>query len=64
MLIPPLKRSVSVDFADRVGKYLASTHSPDEAANHSDALRSLTELRNQVINATEPSDANCDVYLR
>lgn len=64
MLIPPLKNSFNANFADRVGKYLASTHTPEEASHYANALRDLTELRTKVINAVEPSDTNIDMYIK
>lgn len=64
MLIPPLKKSLPVDLVDRVGAYLRSTHSPEEANAHMDALKSFKELRGKCISIAEPSPDNIDTLLR
>mmetsp|Transcript_17704 Transcript_17704/g.34619 ORF Transcript_17704/g.34619 Transcript_17704/m.34619 type:complete len:254 (+) Transcript_17704:124-885(+) len=64
MLIPLLKKSNPADFADRVGKYLASVHSPEEAAHHAEALKHLNSLRAKCLGAVEPNEANTEMLLK
>jgi hypothetical protein len=64
MLIPPLKKSQPCDIKDRCGQYLRSTHSPEEAAAHADALKSLQDQRTKCISIVEPSAENIEILLR
>eukprot|EP00291_Cryptomonas_curvata_P000030 CAMPEP_0172189988 /NCGR_PEP_ID=MMETSP1050-20130122/22852_1 /TAXON_ID=233186 /ORGANISM="Cryptomonas curvata, Strain CCAP979/52" /LENGTH=339 /DNA_ID=CAMNT_0012864789 /DNA_START=93 /DNA_END=1109 /DNA_ORIENTATION=+ len=64
MLVPPLKKSTSIELARRLITYIEKAHSPAEAASQSEAINKLGDIRLTCIQVKEPNEAGINLLIR
>ncbi len=64
MLVPPLKKSTSIELAKRLITYIEKAHSPAEAASQSEAINKLGDMRLTCIQVKEPNEAGINLLIR